>query len=150
MLLALSMRISSPQELNSTLRFTEYGVRYAFVGEVITFTCRTEGSNSIGWSSKEYIGVNRVDFASGEPDGTMRPPTENGAVAQLISSYRVNGTVILVSQLRITVQSVHQIASMTCHNIGVDTVDTSSFRMAGKQMHVHVRAIKYLMYISLV
>ena len=126
------MRISSSQELNSTLCLTEYGVPYASVGEVITFICRTERSNSIGWSSKEYIGVNRVDFASVEPDGTTRPPTESGAVAQLISSYRVNGTVILVSQLQITVQSVYQVASVTCHNIGINTIDTFSFHTTGK------------------
>ena len=132
------MRISSSQELNSTLRLTEYGVPFAYVGEVITFTCRTERSNLIGWSSKEYIGVNRLDFASVEPDGTTRPPTESGAVARLISSSRVDGTVVLVSQLQITVQSVYQVASVTCHNIGINTIDTISFHMAGKvDLHYH-------------
>ena len=132
------MRISSCQEINSTLHLTEYGVPYAFVGETVTFTCQTERSNLIGWSSKEYIGVNRLDFASVEPDGTMRPPTDSGAVAQLIRSYRVDGTVVLVSQLQITVQSVYQVASVTCHNIGINAVDTISFHIAGKvDLHYH-------------
>ena len=130
------MERSFTQELNSTLRFTEYGVPFAFVGETIIFTCRTEMSNSIGWSSSEYVGVNRLNFASVEPDGTTRPPTDSGAVAQLVSSSRVNGTAILVSQLQITVQSMYQIAFISCHNIGVDKVNTTSFRMAGKQIHV--------------
>ena len=137
------MRISSSQELYSTLRLDKNGVPYAFVGESITFTCRVERSNSIGWSSKEFIGMNRVDFASVEPDGTTRPPTESGAVAQLISSSRVNGIVTLVSQLQITVQSLYQVASVTCHNIGIDTINTFSFRMAGK-IYTYKVEVKFL------
>ncbi|MCG8621302.1 MAG: hypothetical protein MJE68_04760, partial [Proteobacteria bacterium] len=78
-----------------------------------------------------------LDFASVESDGTTRPPTDSGAIAKLISSYRVNGIVILVSQLQITVQSIYQVASVTCHNIGIDTVDTSSFHVAGKHANAY-------------
>ena len=124
----------SCQQLNNTLHSTEYGVHFAYESETVTFTCVTRGSNSIAWSSDEYIGADRMEFASAEREGTTRSAADSGAIGRLVSVSNENGNVILVSQLQLNVQSTYQIASITCHNIGIDAMNTTTFLMAGKQM----------------
>ena len=121
------------QELNSTLHETFYGVPFAYDSENVIFTCVTRDSNSIAWSSDDYIGSGglRLEFASVEREGTTRN-ANSIASAQLVSVSRTDGIVLLVSQLQISVQSTFQISSVTCHNIGKDTINITSFRMAGK------------------
>ena len=139
------MRISSSQELTSTLHF-HCGVHLAFVGETTTFTCETVGSNSIGWSSAEYIGKNgvRLEFASSERNGTIRSSVDSMAIAQLISFSSINGIDKLVSQLQLTAQSKYQVSSVSCHNIGIGTKKTTYFRVAGEYIK-HVTHVIYTM-----
>ena len=117
--------------LTSTLHSTKYGVKFAYASENVTFTCVTRGSSLMAWSSDEYIGSDglRLEFVSIERKGINR--TAGLAVATLVESSDNNGEITLVSQLRITIYSMYQISSITCHNIGIGTVNTTTFRMAG-------------------
>ena len=130
-LLAIGLVVpASSQQLNSTLHSTSHGVHFAYVGEYVVFTCISKGSNSIAWSSDEYIGSGglRLEFISIDMETTQRI---GQTVATLTEVFRVEEKVILVSQLQITVQSTHQISSITCHNLGNDTTNTVSFDTAG-------------------
>ena len=114
------------QELNSTLFSTPFGVPVAFVNETIVFTCVIRGSDTIGWSSDQYIGLNRqLIFISTNPIGTQR--TRDTAVAELIST----SNRILVTTLRIKIQPTLPFASVQCNNIGDDTETFIAFHMAG-------------------
>ena len=128
------------QELNSTLHSTFYGVNFAYDGEMVTFTCVARNSTLIAWSSNEYIGSDglRLEFASIERVGTNRFAPNFGTTAQLVDSFREDGRVILVSQLNITVPSVYQISSITCHNIGMGTTAMTSFQLAGMDQFLYL------------
>ena len=121
------------QELTSTLHSTFYGVNFAYAGENVTFTCMARESSLIAWSSNEYIGSDglRLEFASVEPVGSMQSVPGGGTAAQLINSTYEDGIVTVVSQLNVLVQSTYQISSITCHNIGMGTTNTTSFEIAG-------------------
>ena len=117
------------QELNSTLFSTPFGVPTAFVNETVEFTCVIKGSDTVGWISDQYIGLNRqLIFISTNPEGTQR--TRDAAVAELISTS--NG--VLVTTLRIKIQPTSEspIASVQCNNIGDNTETFIAFRLAGK------------------
>ena len=120
------------QELNSTLYSGFYGVQVAHANEMVVFTCVVRGSNSLVWESDEYVGVGqRVTLASVEPNGTMRPAIRNNeTVATLV--YAVDaGEVVIVSTLRIRVNSTYPVASVQCINDGANIVTSTSFLMAG-------------------
>ena len=138
------------QELTSTLHTTFYGVNFAYVGEIVTFTCVTRGSTLIAWSSDEYIGSGglRLEFISVDQIGTTRSTANGGTVAQLVASTREGGIDTLVSQLNISVQSIYQISSITCHNIGMGTTNTTAFEIAGIASSVFVIVRKILLLIK--
>ena len=60
------------QELNSTLHSTLYGISIAYVDEMVVFTCVVRGSNSMAWTSEEYIGTGgrRLEMSAAELVGT--------------------------------------------------------------------------------
>ena len=120
----------SCQKLTSTLHSTEYGLKFAYDGEIIRFTCVVEG-NSMAWSSDEYIGSDgdRLEFVSIESKGTEYRVGQT--VATLVNVSNVNGKAILESQLQISAQYTFQISSIRCHNIGSDTVNTILFGTNG-------------------
>ena len=123
------------QELTSTLHFrTESGEHYAYVGENVTFTCVIRGSNSIAWSSDEYIGTDslRIEFSSVESEGTTQtPPIDNGwTVAELTSISVVDGiTTVMVSKLHIIIQPLFRTSSVMCHDLGNGPSNSTSFNL---------------------
>ena len=110
----------------------------AYAGETVTFTCMTIGSNTIAWSSDEYIGSdgNRLEFIPVDMEGATQRVGQT--VATLVNISSVEGVVILVSQLQISVQSTYQISSITCHSLGNDAVNTISFLTAGTKIFLHI------------
>ena len=125
----------SSQTLTSTLHSTEYGLKFAYDGEIIRFTCVAEG-NSMAWSSDEYIGSdgNRLEFVAIEQKGTEYRAGQT--VATLVDVSSVNGLTILESLLQISVRSAFQTSSIRCHNLGSDTVNTISFETSGTVVEV--------------
>jgi hypothetical protein len=120
------------QELNSTLHSTLYGVEVAYVDEMVVFTCVVRGSNSMAWTSEEYIGTGgqRLEFSAAEPAGTTLPAVGNSQTVATL----VNATIdeIIVSQLSIRIRPTYLIASIWCHNINAGTTNSVEFLLAGR------------------
>ena len=119
------------QDLSSTLHSTLYGVEVAYVDEIVVFTCIVRGSNSMAWTSDEYIGTGgqRLEFSAAEPAGTTLSAVGNSqTTAELI-----NATIdeIIVSELRISIQSNFPTPSVQCHNINAGTNSSITFLLAG-------------------
>ena len=118
------------QELNSTLHSTPSGVQFAFAGEMVVFTC-TVRSNSITWSSDEYIGTDQpLTLVSIQGEGFRSNPVGNAETVAVI--VRVTDETI-VSKLHIRVKSTFPVASVQCVNSGTITNPTTStsFLLAG-------------------
>lgn len=117
------------QELNSTLHSALYGVQVAFVDENVVFTCVVRSSNSMAWTSEEYIGTGgqRLELSAAEPLGTRYSAVGNNqTVAELVGAVI---DVIIVSQLRIRVKSTYPTASVQCNGINGNAEIT--FLLAG-------------------
>lgn len=125
------MVVSMEVKVTSTLHSTPDGVNFAYANETVTFTCVTRGSSSMVWTSIDYISTNggRIEYASIDSEGTSYHAGQT--LTTLVSNSRVNGLVVLESQLQIVVQSNYQVSSVTCHNIGHNTENTTSFETAG-------------------
>jgi hypothetical protein len=120
------------QELSSTLHSTPNGIQLGYPGEMVVFTCEVRGSNNLVWESDEYIGADqRLTLASVEPNGTERGASGNSeTVAMLIFAVDA-AEAIIVSQLRIRIDSAYPVASVRCVKDGVNTVTSTSFQLAG-------------------
>ena len=121
------------QELNSTLHSTLYGVQFAFVDEMVIFTCVVKESNSMAWTSDEYIGIGgeQLQFSAADPPRTSRTAIGNNqTVATLINAMLDQ---FIVSQLRIRIKSIHPTAAVQCRNTGANTalVTSTTFLLAG-------------------
>ena len=119
------------QELNSTLHSTIYGVDVAYINEMVAFTCVVRESNSMAWTSEEYIGTGgqRLELSAAEPVGTNYSAVGNiQTVATLV---RATIDELIVSQLRIRIKSTSPTASVQCHNINAGTNTSIEFLLAG-------------------
>ena len=121
------------QELNSTLHLTVYGAPIAYVNEMVIFTCVVRGSNSMAWTSDEYIGIGgqRLEISTAEAVGTRYSAAAVGnsqTVAELVSA-RIDE--IIVTKLHIRIRSNYQTASVQCHNINAGTMNSTTFLLAG-------------------
>ena len=130
------MVLAQDPELTSTLHLAEAGehsLYYAYTGEMVTFTCVVRGSNSMAWSSDEYIGTDRLEFSSLVHEGTTRmPPVDNGGtIAEFVNSFVDRTVSVVVSKLHITIQSSNRTSSIVCHNLGNESSSSISFDVAG-------------------
>ena len=85
----------------------------------------------MAWTSQEYIGTGgqRLELSAAEAVGTTYSAVGNPqTVAELI-----NGIIdeIIVTELRIGIQSSYPVASVQCHNINAGTNVSIEFRLAG-------------------
>ena len=119
------------QELNSSLHSTINGVPIAYTDEAVIFTCVVRGSNSIAWTSEEYIGTGgqRLELSAAEPIGTRYYAVGNNQTVTELISATIDE--IIVSQLRIRIKSNYSIASVLCHNINAGTESSTTFLLAG-------------------
>ena len=113
-------------ELTSTLHSTKYGVNFAYAGETLKITCAIKGSNSLAWSSDEYIGRDRIELVSALPNEMQ---SAGQAEARFVNVSVTNGSTFLESELQIIVQSAFSIASVTCHNLGNETTKVITFKV---------------------
>ena len=118
------------QELNSTLHSTFYDVQVAYVDEMVTFTCVIKGSNSMAWTSDEYIGVrDSLEISTSDSAGhTITALTNDQTVAMLVAATRDE---VIISKLRIRIKSDYPVASVQCVNANRNTMTSISFRLAG-------------------
>ena len=119
------------QELNSTLHSTLYGVEVAYVDETVVFTCTVRGSNSMAWTSEEYIGTGgqRLEFSAAELPGTRLSAVGNSQTVAVLVSARIDE--IIVSELYIRIRPNYPTASVWCHNINAGTAKSVEFLLAG-------------------
>ena len=98
--------------------------------EEIIFTCTTRGSSILQWSSIEYIdsdGYNIQIYNS-----TLGNDVQRGSAhATLVRAAIENGVLVLVSELRIRVSTLHPIATIECNNNGHGSSQTITFNSIG-------------------
>ena len=129
------MQIMTCQILSSTLL---EGQR-ACPGREVNFTCMTNGSLVMVWTSDEYIGINgaELEFTSADGVGSMmRSSTNPSTVATLVS---INGTRVTESVLSITVLDFPT-ASVTYSDVGRGT-STITFRPLGMWLCKYLRLL---------
>ena len=119
------------QDLSSTLYSILYGVQVAYVDEMVVFTCVVRGSNSMAWTSDEYIGTGgqRLEFSAAESAGTRLPAVGNSQTVAVLVSARIDE--IIVSELYIRIRPNYPTASVWCHNINAGTAKSVEFLLAG-------------------
>ena len=112
---------------NVTLTSTLIFGRITYPGHEVIFTCVARGSMRLAWNSDEYIGGDQVEFTSGDVGRSQ--VINSSAVATLVSTEVVNGTLILTSHLSITVKSDCLNPSVTCTRGSSLTNATISFEV---------------------
>ena len=106
--------------------------QYPCPGQNITFTCVTRRSKVLAWSSDEYIGTGGSQLHSKYVDQeghVVYSSSVPSTFVTLVSKTRENGSLILKSQLHITVSSTP--ANITCEAVDVGTKDNIDFRALG-------------------
>ena len=103
----------------------------ASFGDTVNFTCTTIGSNTLAWSSPEYIGQNGEQLSL-SPLGTAS--SLNSYAVATVTNTRLleNGQRVLESNLTIIVQGNIPSASVTCSSIGSGESSMTSFHLASK------------------
>ena len=122
---------AATQELSSTLHSTIYGAQIAFVDEMVVFTCVVRGSNSMSWTSDEYIGSDRrLPLSSGQLVNHSISAIGNAqTVAVLVD---VTAGEVIKSELHIRVQSSYPLASVQCVDGSTNMNTSTSFLLVGK------------------
>jgi hypothetical protein len=101
-------------------------------GEVITFTCVTNGTLSHNWTSdvNEYI-VDQLEFAAFHLPGEIRSETLLASAQLIAVENRTQG--IIRSELRLTVAADFPIPNISCLNVdhGPRLTNSTSFQLLG-------------------
>jgi hypothetical protein len=94
------------------------------------FTCTTTGSSTLAWQSDEYIGPgSQFEFRSIDSVGASHSNFD--AVATLTAKNTANGMLILTSTLRVVSRPTNPNVSVTCRNVGLGQINTSTIPLAG-------------------
>lgn len=108
------------------------GRSVAYPDQLITFTYVIKGSPIIAWSSTDYIGQDvQLEFTTTDQLQSIQNSTINTntfAVLVSITDLRDGGIGTITSQLHIQVSPLFQTSSVSCHNVGLNTVNTSTFQ----------------------
>ena len=110
-------------------------------GQVITFTCETRGTEVLAWTSNDYIGQgSRLEFADFNNIDLTRRGAITGTVATFITNTVVDGTIVLVSQLKIVIPDSETFSnpSVSCVHVRDDISQTINFRSLGTYAHTHI------------
>ena len=100
-------------------------------GNTILFTCTTNGSSTLAWSSEDYIGSGRqLEFRSIDENGTIKISAFNPETFATLTAINTNGPV-LTSILRIIPRPTTPNISISCTNAGGET-STVTIPLAGK------------------
>lgn len=103
-------------------------------GDVVNFTCRTIGSNTLVWNSPEYIGQNGKQLSLSPLNLGTTSSLNTYAVATVTNTYIENGQRVLESNLTIIVQGNIPSASVICSSLGTGESSMTSFRLAKNPM----------------
>lgn len=101
-------------------------------GQEVTITCETRGSETIAWSSDEYIGrAAHLEFSSSEIVGVTKRAWSSNIVATLANNTNENGVTVLVSQLHIIALPGALTSSVTCIHIANGITITITVHVLG-------------------
>ena len=120
--------ISALQNVTLTSTLTDGLVAYG--EQEIVFTCTTRGSSILQWSSNEYISRdgNNIQVYN----GTLGSDVQRGSAhATLVRASFESGVLVLVSELRIRVSTLHPTATVECNNNGHGSSRTITFNSIG-------------------
>ena len=106
-------------------------------GDQIGFTCMTNGSASLAWSSDDYInrGGIQLEFTSYHDPGRIARNrgspigTQAALISKEIEENETRG--ILESELNIIVTSDYQIATINCLHVDTATQESTRFQLLG-------------------
>ena len=100
-------------------------------GNTILFTCTTNGSSTLTWSSEDYIGFgSQFQFLSIDNVGESQSNSQTDAVATL-TAINTELPIILTSILRLIARPTTPNISVSCTNAGGET-STLTISLAGK------------------
>ena len=102
----------------------------ASFGDTVNFTCTTIGSNTLAWSSEEYIGQNGQQLSLSPLNVGTTSSLNSYAVATVTNTYLENGQRVLESNLTIIIQGNIPSASVACSSIGTGESSMTSFILA--------------------
>ena len=126
---------AATQELSSTLHSTIYSAQIAFVDEMVVFTCVVRGSNSMSWTSDEYIGSDRrLPLSSGQLVNHSISAIGNAQTVAVLVNVTTGTELVIISELHIRVQSSFPLASVQCVNGSTNMITSTSFLLVGKLM----------------
>ena len=99
-------------------------------GKSVTFTCTTNGSSTLAWESDDYIGAgSQFEFRLIDSVGASHSNFD--AVATLIARDSTDGELILTSTLRVISRPNTQNVTVSCRNVGLGRINTSTVPLAG-------------------
>ena len=103
-------------------------------GKSVTFTCTTNGSSTLAWESDDYIGAgSQFEFRSIDNIGDSE--SNSDAVATLTATNTTDGVIILISTLRIVSRPNTPNVSVSCRNVGLGQINTSTVPLAGNNSY---------------
>ena len=125
-------------------------------GDAISFTCVTNGSASLAWSSDDYIGQGGVqlEFASYHDPGRIARNraspigTQAILVSKEIEENETQG--ILESQLNVMVISDYQIATIKCLHVDTGSQETTRFQLLGMACELYYTEFLCSVYIIII
>ena len=106
-------------------------------GDQIVFTCVTNGSASLAWSSDDYIGQGgiQLEFGSYHDPGRIARNRASpiGTQATLVSKEIAENETqwILESKLDVIVTSDYQIATINCLHVDTGSQESTRFQLLG-------------------
>lgn len=105
-------------------------------GQVISFTCETNGSGTIAWSSTDYIGQGfqlpfSIDSNIGGDTVPQYSTITHTTFAKLLRNEIIDETPILMSELTLTVSAAFTNSSVTCVHVSNGISVTRRFQPLG-------------------
>jgi hypothetical protein len=92
----------------------------------------------MAWTSEEYIGDGlRLSLSSAQGVGHQVTAIQNAQTVAVLMNTSTNPDVIIISELRIRVQSTYPVASVQCVDSSTNAATSTSFFLLGK-VYVHV------------
>lgn len=88
-------------------------------GDTVTCTCITGNSTSLAWMNNG----NRLVFASNDALLTRRDVPGSSAFAVLAENSNVNGIMVIMSNITVTVSTNHPEIILTCESVDRTTVE---------------------------
>ena len=124
--LSLPDAVSSDVALSSSLDLRST----AYPQQTVVFTCVTNGSSILVWSSDDYIGNQRdITFTIVDSPGLI---LHSGTTVATLVSVTGDREVVLESTLEIIASSQFPMSSVACRDVDNGRINQTSFQVSGE------------------